>query len=100
MNDHYEQVGQKINEEIDKNLGKSKTAAVIALVSVIVALGAIVVGIAMGFQASTDVETTGQGFSFGIAAVYWVGGIIFGVFGCGFAKIITLLTEIRDKKWF
>lgn len=84
----------KWNAAVDKFLGKSKTAGVIALVSVMVAVGAMIVGIALGMVDG------GAGFNFGKCALIWVAGIVFGVFGVGFSKIIVTLCEIRDKKFY
>ena len=110
INKYYKKIPMEITdeeyEEVKKYskkpviLGENPIATALTVIAWILFIGGFIAGIALGtvevergyYYTYTDTE-----FSFAVAFVYWCASLISGTMFLGFAEIIKLLTDIKNK---
>lgn len=107
INRYFKRVPIEVSdEEYYKLLELSKTkediketntmANILTAIAWIIFIAGFIAGIALG-NVETGVYYTHTEFSFAVALIYWAVSFISGIFILGFAEIIKLLNDIKNK---
>ena len=68
-------------------------ASALSIIAVLIYIGGFIAGIALGVEAADIYED----FAFSVAFVYWATALISGTLFLGFAEVIKLLNDIKNK---